>query len=234
MTVFEIQKALASKGFDPGNIDGVWGRRTAQAVRSFQAVRGLQVDGVVGPVTAAALNLPPAAAKADTADDAALVWFQEARRLKGLREGPGDADNPDLMRMAQDLKLDYRSDDIPWCGLFAAHCIGATLTTEPLPANPLSARGWRRFGGPCTPRPGAVMVFWRGRRDGWQGHVAFYVGEDDQGFFHVLGGNQSDAVTVTRINRTRLLEARWPATVALSAAGPRLVKADGQVSAGEQ
>ena len=94
--------------------------------------------------------------------------------------------------------------------------------------------GWRRFGGPCTPRPGAVMVFWRGRRDGWQGHVAFYVGEDDQGFFHVLGGNQSDAVTITRIEKTRLLEARWPATVALSTAGPRLVKANGQVSAGEQ
>ena len=167
------------------------------------------------------------------------AWIAVARALVGTREVPGAGNSPVIMKMAAGLGskilgIAYGGDHVPWCGLFAAHCIGATLTTEPLPANPLSARGWRRFGGPCTPRPGAVMVFWRGRRDGWQGHVAFYVGEDDQGFFHVLGGNQSDAVTVTRINRTRLLEARWPATVALSAAGPRLVKADGQVSAGEQ
>ncbi len=230
MTVIEIQKALAAKGFDPGNIDGVWGRRTALAVRAFQAWKGLQVDGVVGPVTAAALGLTPTSPAADPADDQGLVWFQEARRLKGLREGPGAANNPLLLRIAQDLKIDYRSDDVPWCGLFVAHCIGATLTTEPLPSNPLSARSWMRFGGPCSPRPGAVMVFWRGRRDGWQGHVAFYVGEDDEHYFHVLGGNQSDAVNVTRIAKDRLLGARWPATVPLGAEGARKVKASGEVS----
>lgn len=234
MTVIAIQKALAARGFDPGNIDGIWGRRTALAVRAYQASKGLQIDGVVGPVTAAALGLAPAAPAADPADDPGLVWFQEARRLKGLREGPGAANNPVLLRIAQDLKIDYRSDDVPWCGLFVAHCIGATLTTEPLPANPLSARSWLRFGAPCSPRPGAVMVFWRGRRDGWQGHVAFYAGEDDEGFFHVLGGNQSDAVNVTRIPRARLLEARWPATVPLSDTGPRRLRASGEISAGEQ
>jgi murein L,D-transpeptidase YcbB/YkuD len=50
-----IQNALAQKGFEPGVIDGVWGRRTEAAVRAFQQKNGLQIDGVVGPVTRAAL-----------------------------------------------------------------------------------------------------------------------------------------------------------------------------------
>lgn len=31
--------------------------------------------------------------------------------------------------------------------------------------------------------------------------------------FYVLGGNQSDAVNIARIAKSRLLGARWPATV---------------------
>ena len=37
------------------------------------------------------------------------------------------------------------------------------------------------------------------------------VGKDDTHFF-VLGGNQSDAVTVARVAKSRLFGARWPAT----------------------
>lgn len=58
------------------------------------------------------------------------------------------------------------------------------------------------------PVPGAVLVFERGSG----GHVGFAIGQDDT-HFHVLGGNQSDAVTVARIAKSRLLGARWPATV---------------------
>ena len=55
---------------------------------------------------------------------------------------------------------------------------------------------------------GSVLVFERGSG----GHVGFAVGQDDT-HFYVIGGNQSDAVTVARIAKSRLLGARWPATV---------------------
>jgi hypothetical protein len=50
-----IQQTLKRQGFDRGPIDGEWGDRTKAAVKVFQKARGLEVDGVVGPKTMAAL-----------------------------------------------------------------------------------------------------------------------------------------------------------------------------------
>jgi len=195
---------------------------TIRAVKAFQADRGLSVDGIVGwetrgklfPEVAASRNPSPQGG----GEGSPAPWFEEALRLKGVREGTGEADNPLILRWAKRLGLGYAHDSTAWCGLFAAHCIGASLPDEPLPNNPLGARSWLAFGRKTSPRPGAVLVFWRGRESGWQGHVGFLAGEDAASF-HVLGGNQSDAVTIARIARTRLLGARWPATAPLLAVG---------------
>lgn len=232
MTIADIQKALMAKGFDPGVIDGVWGRRTASAVRAFQLSRGLQVDGVVGPVTAKAL-FGVAPVITNPLEDVSLVWFQEAWRLRGVKERPGVESNPAILQWATAEGIPYAGDDIPWCGLFVAHCIGSTLTQEPLPNSPLSARAWLKFGAQCTARAGAITVFWRGSPDGWSGHVGFYAGEDKDAY-HVLGGNQSDAVNVTRVAKSRLLQFRWPGTVPLGEGGPVKVKVNGQLSTNEQ
>lgn len=53
--VRRLQRALASVGIDPGPIDGIFGTLTDAAVRRFQGAQGLQVDGIVGPRTWAAL-----------------------------------------------------------------------------------------------------------------------------------------------------------------------------------
>ncbi|MGI6603917.1 MAG: LysM peptidoglycan-binding domain-containing protein [Firmicutes bacterium] len=54
--VSELQAALSRLGYSPGPVDGDFGYRTEQAVRRFQASQGLQVDGIVGAATYAALS----------------------------------------------------------------------------------------------------------------------------------------------------------------------------------
>jgi peptidoglycan hydrolase-like protein with peptidoglycan-binding domain len=53
--VLELQRSLAREGFDPGPLDGKFGAGTERAVRAFQRAQGLEVDGVVGRQTRAAL-----------------------------------------------------------------------------------------------------------------------------------------------------------------------------------
>lgn len=55
--VTKLQEALKAAGVDPGPIDGVFGQSTATAVAAFQAMRGVVVDGVVGPETRAELGI---------------------------------------------------------------------------------------------------------------------------------------------------------------------------------
>jgi uncharacterized protein (TIGR02594 family) len=113
------------------------------------------------------------------------------------------------------LKRDGRSlgdpSKDPWCGDFVETCIRIALPSEPLlgalGTNPYWARNWLLFGQAVQPIIGAVLIFERGPG----GHVGFAIGHDYRNFF-VLGGNQSDAVTIARIAKSRLLGARWPAT----------------------
>ena len=221
MTTLDIQRRLGALGYDPGPADGIRGRLTTAAIRRFQSANGLAADGLAGPTTRA--ELCAARGGEPAADGGTAVgqpgatelqmrpWHAEALRLEGIVEGFGAADNPRILGWADDLELNYERDSIAWCGLFVGHCIAAALPDEPLPANPLGARNWLKFGSSCAPTLGAVLVFWRGERSGWQGHVGFYAGEDAAAF-HVLGGNQSDSVSVARIARKRLLGARWPKT----------------------
>ncbi|MBL8957588.1 MAG: peptidoglycan-binding protein [Myxococcaceae bacterium] len=52
-----LQDALRAAGQDPGTTDGIYGRRTATAVRNLQQQRGLEVDGVAGRRTQGSLKL---------------------------------------------------------------------------------------------------------------------------------------------------------------------------------
>lgn len=49
--VFAVQICLVEMGYDPGPIDGYYGPVTASAVIAYQQRNGLEVDGVVGPIT---------------------------------------------------------------------------------------------------------------------------------------------------------------------------------------
>ncbi|MCB9889373.1 MAG: caspase family protein, partial [Planctomycetes bacterium] len=54
--VRDLQRTLDNHGFNPGEIDGIFGRKTEQAVIGFQRAEHLQADGIVGPQTWSALS----------------------------------------------------------------------------------------------------------------------------------------------------------------------------------
>lgn len=71
--------------------------------------------------------------------------------------------------------------------------------------NPLWARNWVNFGTKVdTAMLGDILVFERGANSG---HVGIYVGEDKDSY-HVLGGNQGDAVSIVRIKKVRCIGIR--------------------------
>ena len=146
---------------------------------------------------------------APASSDRSMPWMGAAKRYKGTREIEGSQSNSTIMRWARNLGLSsYKNDDTPWCGLFAAACMNDNdISTKGF--NILGARQWLKFGYKVKPQYGAVMVFWRGSKSGWSGHVGFYVSEDNS-YYHILGGNQSNMVNVTKISKNRFLGARWP------------------------
>lgn len=62
--VEDLQRKLLANKINPGPVDGLFGPKTEDAVRRFQEMHDLQVDGIVGPETNGAFEA--AAAKASS------------------------------------------------------------------------------------------------------------------------------------------------------------------------
>jgi len=140
-----------------------------------------------------------------------LPWILEGKKVWGWHE----VRNRDQLRqwLRSDGKTLGDPKALPWCGDYTETAIKNSLPSEvfrgKLAENPYWARNWEFFGVATELCYGCVVVFSRGSG----GHVGFAVGEDTD-HLYVLGGNQSDAVTIVRIAKNRLLAARWPSSFA--------------------
>lgn len=209
----KVQQRLQELGFYVGegaDIDGLPGPLTVQAVKAFQKAKDLDVKfpGTVGPKTLAALGMAEQA-NAIVDDFPSLPWLTLAQHRTGLHEEKDFKELRDFLLSDENTLGDPRK--LPWCGDFIQTVIALSLPQEPMVAQPYLARGWLKFGVECPPCLGAVAVFWRGKKSGTSGHVGLLVGEDD-GHWYVLGGNQSNAINVMKLAKTRLLGTRWPKT----------------------
>ena len=133
-------------------------------------------------------------------------WLTAARRNQGVREIAGPRHSATIMGWLSRLKSWIKDDETPWCGTFVAAMMQEAGL--PYPKEFPRAKAWAEYGARLLPdrlAPGAILVF---SRDGG-GHVGFYVGEDAT-FYHVLGGNQGNAVSIVKIAKSRCIATRWP------------------------
>lgn len=211
MLTATAQQRLAELRYYHGDIDNIEGPKTRAAATDFKRRHGFWPRPYIGPLTAQLLfsdsAKPAEVAPAVVFDSDLPSWYEMALSKRGLHERANNAE----------LKAWFLADGTslgdpkvhPWCGEFVQSSLAQTVGDGGMPANTGLARAWLEYGAPCDAVIGAIAVFWRGSRKGWKGHVAFNSGEDETAY-HVLGGNQSNAVTITRIAKSRLLGFRWP------------------------
>lgn len=142
------------------------------------------------------------------------AWMDVAYSYEGTTEIKGARHNEKILNMfALVGHREIRKDETSWCAAFVGACLekaGYTSTKS------LLARSYLNWGKSVdNPQFGDVVVFWRGSKKSWQGHVAFYIKSDSK-YVWVLGGNQRNAVNVTKYHRSRVLGYRRPATMGSS------------------
>ncbi len=112
--VLDVQQRLATAGYAVGNIDAVYGPTTASAVRAFQRDHTLQVDGVVGPKTRAALATTKGG-QASQPSAIGLAALEEAVKHLGVKEQPADSNRTPF-------GVWFGVDGVAWCNIFVSYC----------------------------------------------------------------------------------------------------------------
>lgn len=224
-TVQSVQRRLIALGYSVGNAgaDGIFGRATITALAKFQTDKGLdlQYPGTLGQKTIAALGLDKS--------PALPPWICLAKTKMGLNEV---RDNKPLSAF---LKSDGATlgdpAKLPWCGDFVETCIAVSLPREPMIANPYWALNWLKFGVEVPKDKPIMGAIGAAERDGG-GHVFFVVGQD-RDYYHALGGNQSNAVSIVKMDKGRVRGLRFPSTYPMPSDVLPYTTFNGQISLNE-
>ena len=126
-----------------------------------------------------------------------------AKGLLGLHE------REDREELKAFLGIDpYR---VEWCAAFVNQVLAANGIpgSESVSDYPLTARSFLSWGERVDePMMGDVIVFPRGNSS-WQGHVGFYITTSLDGkYYFILGGNQSDSVSIEAFRASSALGIR--------------------------
>lgn len=119
----------------------------------------------------------------------------------GIKEVRG-GENPKIVQYSKDVGHSWvKEDEVAWCAAFVGSCLErAGIRSTRL----LNARSYLNWNQPTsTPKTGDIAVFSRGSNPA-EGHVAFFL-RDEGDKVIVLGGNQSDSVSVQGYPRSSLL-----------------------------
>jgi uncharacterized protein (TIGR02594 family) len=137
-------------------------------------------------------------------------WLAIAKAEVGTKEQVGSGDNPRVVQYLSSTSLSRSlaaNDETAWCSAFVNFVVEKAGFEG---TDSAAARSWANWGVPVdNPQPGAITVFERPEAGPTAGHVGFFVSQT-QSTIMVLGGNQSDAVSIQPQERSRLLGFRMP------------------------
>ncbi|MDO9384228.1 MAG: TIGR02594 family protein [Hyphomicrobiaceae bacterium] len=135
------------------------------------------------------------------------AWLAEAWREFGQAERAGALHNPRIVKLYADAgHASVANDEVAWCAAFLGACLARSGIRG---TGSLMARSYASWGKPVAePEAGCIAVLTR-TADPALGHVGFVVGATADTLF-LLGGNQSDAVSVAAFPKSRLVAVRWP------------------------
>jgi len=152
-----------------------------------------------------------------------------ARKYLGVMEIKGKKHNPTILKWWRKIGRPYRDDETPYCGGFIGYL--SVSCGFGAPGTPEGARNWLKWGVPLKrPVPGCVVVFWRGKKSGWAGHVALVTGETSAGNLMCIGANQSDTVSEIPFSKLRVLGYRWPKELPIPTEGLAVKRTDQKLS----
>ena len=136
-----------------------------------------------------------------------MNWFDVAKGEIGVKEIPGETDNPRIIEYDKCTRLKATDDETPWCSAFVNWCV---VQVGLKGTNSAAARSWLDWGVPIdTPKEGCIVILKRGLPP--SGHVTFFDSVcPDPHYLHCLGGNQSDQVKYSNYPISDVLGYRWP------------------------
>lgn len=207
-TIKIIQIALNLIGYNSGKVDGILGPKTRKAIVNFKLGMGLNPTYNVNRIIKRELFN-----KATTFNRFVyirLFWLEVAslHLNAGVFEYKGEKHNSKIVAFFKKVGSRIRNDETHWCAAFVGSIFEDCYIKS---TRKLSARSYCQWGQKLDgPAVGAVVVFWRGSKLGWSGHVGFVKGKDSKGRLMVLGGNQGNAVNVKSFSTKRVLSYRWP------------------------
>jgi len=136
-----------------------------------------------------------------------VTLYSIAERFIGIKEVPGSDDNPQILAMLNLDKIWPEHDEIPWCSGFVNYICWILDIRR---SKSLMARSWLDIGMSIkleNAKVGSDIVILRRGNNPVSGHVGFYSGRSDH-VIYLLGGNQSNTVSVNGYSINRLLDIR--------------------------
>ena len=143
------------------------------------------------------------------------AWLRWADSERGVKEVSGPDHHPQVLHYHSFTTLQATTDEVPWCASFICASLeeGADLPST----KSARARSFLNYGLHLgIPAYGCVCVIKRGGPNqpgptvlDAQGHVGLLVDIEAE-WIYLLGGNQTNEVSVSRYSIGRVLGYRWP------------------------